>query len=218
MTVRHKVNPGECVLSIAAKHGFTDWRFVYEHADNDELRDSRHDPNVLHPGDELQIPEHRSHYEACVTEKLHRFRRPGLQCRLRIIVKDEEETPLADADYELVIGEYKIQGKTDGNGVVDQTLAPTEREGHLTVWPTNEPEGERFCWDLKLGHLNPLEEITGLQARLNNLGYHCGRVDGDFGPATKVALRSFQHAHDLPITGEPDDETKQRLFEQHANT
>ena len=39
------------------------------------------------------------------------------------------------------------------------------------------------------------------QTRLARLGYHPGPIDGDFGPMTSRAIRSYQADYGLPITG-----------------
>ena len=48
-------------------------------------------------------------------------------------------------------------------------------------------------------------EIREIQRALGRKGYYTGRADGIFGPWTKRALRQFQQAQQLPITGEMDD-------------
>ena len=43
--------------------------------------------------------------------------------------------------------------------------------------------------------------IMALQARLNALGFNCGKPDGVFGPLTLAATRSFQRSRHLPDDG-----------------
>ncbi|HEY5705425.1 MAG TPA: peptidoglycan-binding domain-containing protein [Terrimicrobiaceae bacterium] len=49
------------------------------------------------------------------------------------------------------------------------------------------------------------------QARLARLGYYPGPIDGDFGPMTSRALRSYQADYGLPITGRLDYQTRSSL-------
>jgi hypothetical protein len=44
-------------------------------------------------------------------------------------------------------------------------------------------------------------QVKALQRALKALGYPVGKVDGDYGPATKTALAAFQHASGLTADG-----------------
>ncbi len=52
--------------------------------------------------------------------------------------------------------------------------------------------------------------VSQLQQSLRKLGHHLN-VDGDFGPATQVALREFQKGNGLAVTGIADPETLGRI-------
>ena len=64
---------------------------------------------------------------------------------------------------------------------------------------------------IRLGYVNPVDDVRGMQERLNGLNDPCGDEDGDIGDLTLEALRKFQKEHNLPITGQPDDATLARL-------
>jgi Putative peptidoglycan binding domain len=49
------------------------------------------------------------------------------------------------------------------------------------------------------------------QTRLARLGYYPGPIDGDFGPMTSRAIRSYQADYGLPITGRLDYRTRASL-------
>lgn len=77
-------------------------------------------------------------------------------------------------------------------------------------------------WELKIGALNPLQEeaptdrcISGVQQRLNNLGFNSGPVDGIRGPITKGAVRAFQEFFKLKVDTDPGPETQGKLNEVH---
>lgn len=50
-----------------------------------------------------------------------------------------------------------------------------------------------------------------LQLILNSLGYSVGQVDGVVGANTKAALKKFQKAYELKVTGEVDEDTALEL-------
>ena len=51
----HVVEQGECLSSLTQLYGFSDYRQIYYHPNNSELRRKRPNPNVLYPGDEVFI-------------------------------------------------------------------------------------------------------------------------------------------------------------------
>ena len=52
---------------------------------------------------------------------------------------------------------------------------------------------------------------TELQSRLKQLGHYQGEIDGKVGPQTIKAIREFQQAYKLRVTGYKDPETIQTL-------
>ncbi|MBF0492898.1 MAG: peptidoglycan-binding protein [Deltaproteobacteria bacterium] len=59
--------------------------------------------------------------------------------------------------------------------------------------------------------IRPGYEVKGVQARLRQLGYNAGLVDGDVGAQTKEALKQFQKDKGLPVTGTPNKKTQREL-------
>jgi hypothetical protein len=217
----HVVRQGECLSSIAADYGFVDWRTVYEHPDNADFRALRPNPNLIYPGDRIVIPDRREKEESGDTEQRHRFVRRGARHRLKVRVQDLEGEPIAGAPYRLLVDGKRYEGNTAGDGMVEQVISPQARYGELTVWPTaapsdTDPGPACLTWTLALGHLDPVEELTGVQARLNNLGFESGPVDGIMGPITRSAVRRFQEKHALLVDGIPGPQTQGKLVEVYG--
>jgi hypothetical protein len=53
--------------------------------------------------------------------------------------------------------------------------------------------------------------VASAQERLARLGYYPGPIDGDFGPITSRAIRSYQMDYGLPVTGRLDSRTRASL-------
>jgi N-acetylmuramoyl-L-alanine amidase len=70
--------------------------------------------------------------------------------------------------------------------------------------------------ELAFGGLDPITELSGIRARLQHLGYLRGPVDGASDAGTERALRAFQEAQGLEVTGVVDDATRDRLREAHG--
>lgn len=67
-----------------------------------------------------------------------------------------------------------------------------------------------------VGPASTLADVENLQIMLKLLGYRVGMVDGLFGPATSLAIRTFQSDNGLPQTGVANEATL-NLLEQKAN-
>lgn len=67
---------------------------------------------------------------------------------------------------------------------------------------------------LRLGCVG--EDVRQTQIRLMSLGYYTGKISGRYLPATQEAIRLFQTANSLEITGEADVRTLEKLFGSDA--
>lgn len=56
------------------------------------------------------------------------------------------------------------------------------------------------------------DEVKDLQARLKQLDWYLIKIDGVYGPKTVEAVKGFQGKREIPVTGEVDQRTKDRLF------
>jgi len=120
-----------------------------------------------------------------------------------------EAEPRANEAYVLKIDGETIEGSLDGDGLLDVLISPTARDAKIKF-------ETREAWlPLNLGALEPKDSLAGVQQRLNNLGFFCGRVDGKFGPKTHGALLRFQRREKLERTGQCDAGTVARLEALH---
>ena len=55
------------------------------------------------------------------------------------------------------------------------------------------------------------DRVRGLQARLRQIGWYSGNVTGFYGSVTTTAVRGFQARRAIPITGQVDQRTLDRL-------
>jgi N-acetylmuramoyl-L-alanine amidase len=210
----HVVAAGECLATIAARYGFADARALYEHPANSALRAKRPNPHVLDPGDEVAIPDPAPKVFTCSTGRAHRFvvTRPTRSVRLRLV--DAEGKPLARKQYKLVDGAEVRIGQTDDRGELHEEVSGDSLDVTLQL-----DEEIRI---LRLGALNPASlqtqdgGVSGVQARLKNLGYNIGQVDGVRGRLTAEAIKAFQRKHGQSETGEIDGELLRALEREHG--
>lgn len=216
----HTVEQGEYLGSIAARYGFRDWRAIYDHPKNEKFRQRRPNPNVIYPGDVIFIPDKDEKTVSGATGCTHKFQVKNPQHYLKIILKDSERKVLQNVDYRLTIGEETFTGKTGADGLVYHRLPVNASEGTLTV------DQLGFGWSLKIAHLDPVHEeaedtpiLTGIKARLKNLGFYFGEVDDEFNPETQDAVQRFQQIIESrkDPDGQLDRQTRESLLKEHGS-
>jgi N-acetylmuramoyl-L-alanine amidase len=200
--------------SIAAQYGFANWKTIYEHPSNAALRKARPNPNLLHPGDELFVPDLAQKSESCATEARHRFQVKRAAAKLRVVLCDDRDKPLADKRYVIRGDGIEREGRTDGEGLVEESIPPHLDSAELLVWQDEDGEGPPGRYPLRLGHLDPTDTPSGVQARLHNLGYRCP-ASGGTPEETRAAVRAFRREHGLKESDAIDDEFRERLRREH---
>lgn len=209
MATNHQVKAGDCLSSIAFEYGFLP-DTIWNHPSNAELKKKRKDPNVLLPGDVVFVPDKRLKEVSHATNQVHKFTVKNVPAKLSLRLLFEGE-PRRSEPYTLDIDGKKISGTSDSDGNIKISIPPNARSGKLTIGT-----GERLMeYNLQLGRLDPVDQISGVQSRLNNLGFNCGRVNGVLNDETKEALEAFQVSVGLPPNGELDAATQAKLYESH---
>jgi hypothetical protein len=202
----HVIQPGESLSSVAYKYGFFP-ETIWLHANNEELRASRSNPNALQPGDKLFIPHREAKSVFLPAGRTHRFRRRAIPevLTLRLL---RVGRPWSGEPYELEIDGVPVPpGTTDADGFLRQPILPSAREGVLRI------SGQTIV--LKLGHLQP-NIAVGARQRLTNLGFDCGApADADAEERLAAAVRAFQQRLGLEVTGRLDAPTLQAIEDVH---
>lgn len=136
------VAPGDCCSSLAEKAGFSSYAPVYNDGANAELRKARPNPNMLVPGDSVTVPDRTTKEADAETGSEHKFKVKTTQVKLRIVVFDEEDKPVANKPFRLVIGGLTVDGTTPKNGLVEQVVPASATSGELILDPDAEPPPE----------------------------------------------------------------------------
>jgi N-acetylmuramoyl-L-alanine amidase len=210
--MKHIVVDGDCIQSIAAQYGFADGSDIWNDPQNASLKQLRGDGNQLHPGDKVSISKPKPKEFNLATGKRHKVVVPRPKRLIRLRFLDEEGKPMS-GDYVFKAGDLERTGALDGDGVLEQKIPADITRAEVTIGQLRRT--------ILIGHLNPLSDTddngtSGAQARLVNLGYATGEIDGQQGPMTQAALREFQADHDLDVTGELDDDTIAKLNDEHG--
>ncbi|MDX2150489.1 MAG: LysM domain-containing protein [Bryobacteraceae bacterium] len=198
----HTVAQGECLSSIAERYGF-DWSTLWNHPSNAQLKQLRQDPNVIYPGDVVEIPERTEKKLDAATDALHNFKKKGpAQFVLRLLDGDQ---PIAGQEYDLVVDGRSFTGSTDGDGFIRQTLPPAAQSGRLTVGSGS----TRNVYELDFGTVDPVTTESGVKGRLSDLGYGVDNL-GD-------AIKAFKAKHSLsPVDDQINDAFRNKLKEVYG--
>lgn len=203
----HIIASHECINSIAVRYGFT-WSDIWDHPDNQALREARTNPNLLCPGDELVIPERTAGEQSLASGQQHKVVVHNLTALLRIRLEYDGE-PVSGA-YVLEVGGRRLEGELDGDGQLEQTVPAAATRGRLLLVERNEQI------DLLLGDLDPPNTPTGAVERLINLGLFTDRSVRELTPEVRHVLLLVQREEGLDPTGELDDETADALVRWHG--
>lgn len=209
----HVVNSGECLSVIAARYGFADYKTIYDHPDNAELKKQRPNPNLIYPGDEVFIPARGGKTVEIAAGKAYAFTLKRAKKALRIVIQKHDGTALGGEAGILSIGGKNIPVTSDGGGKIEQMVPIDERQATLTI--------AGRVLKLRFGNLNPIGEtpdggVTGAKGRLKNLGYDVPDSLDSFDDSTHAAIALFQHDHKLIVTGKLDAATAKQLASTHG--
>jgi N-acetylmuramoyl-L-alanine amidase len=199
----YRVHQGDCIWSIAKTAGLLPMT-IWNHPNNSALKAKRKDPNILFPGDVVFVPGLAAAEFVRPVDRTHKFQLDGFRAKLRIRLLDDG-APRADEKYTLNVGGKRTNGQTDSNGWITENVSAHAKEGMLFLQDGHEQ------YPIRLGELDPVDEVSGIQARLRNLGFYGGDIDGEMDDATSAAISLFQKDNQLEETGAADSATQAAL-------
>jgi peptidoglycan hydrolase-like protein with peptidoglycan-binding domain len=213
MSTSHIVKQGEHLSQIAFEAGFRNFEVIWNDPVNADLKKKRQNPNVLFPGDVVVIPERNTKQESAATDQRHRFKVtiPKLELRIRLLGLDSK--PAAGVEVEVTIDGNVTPITTPGDGMIEQLLSPTARGGSIRFKDERTPFKQQIPIEVKVGHLDPVEEESGQRGRLNALGYEAGdpAKSGDGSLEFRSAVEEFQCDHGLKVDGVVGAQTRKKL-------
>lgn len=200
---------GDCFINICNQEGFF-WETVWNHPENRELRERRQKHNIIKKGDRIYIPDWELREYQAETEKRHTFCVKVAKVNFTLTLKDLGQ-PRANESYILIVNGRSITGTTDDNGTFTESIPPKARYGRLLLGEKQEEITINF------GFMDPIDEISGVQRRLQNLGYYEGEIDDQLNFETIGAIAEFQRWAELSGEGKLSDETKQALVKANGS-
>lgn len=202
--MNYTVIQGDCLSSIGEKYGIP-WKKIWNHAENAAFKQARKDPNVLYPGDVLFIPDKGLKEENGSTEQKHKFVKKTDKVWLKVRLLEEDE-PRKNLSYTLKFDGKSVTGTTDGDGKLEEEISDSTSEAWIKT--------DEDVYYLKVGHLDPVEEDSGVAQRLQNLAFLGKDYDDE---SLSAAIKDFQKKYGLGETGTADDATQSKLKEKHGS-
>lgn len=215
MPTSHTIRLGECIGSLTKRYGFADHKRIHDDPANATLKGNRPNPNVLAEGDVVVVPDPTVKDENGATEQRHRFKLKRPATLLRIVIQDDAGAGIASKRYRLVVGTETFNGTTPADGKVEHPIPDDALAATLELWLKDEPGIDALRVQLDLGALEHESKDRACQARLVNLAFDCGRIDGTVDDPTKAAVRGFQRKQGLTANGNLDAATRDRLRQRH---
>lgn len=210
----------DCVSKLAYAYGLRYPKLVVDAPENGALWTHRANPDVLYPGDEVFVPKFERSERPAALDTRNSFRLSVGRPRLRVAIQTAQGEAIDGCHFQLDIeGRSPLFGKSDGAGLIEKPLQPDDDAATLHLGPDVRfgADAERLVYELLLGALDPVEHLEGVQARMNNLGFDCGIVDGVNGPLTRAAVRAFQKASGLIVDAIPGPVTQAALEAAHGS-
>ncbi len=211
------IRQGDYLTKLGHTMGF-DPQTVWQNPKNQSLRERRPDPEMLHPGDLLWVPDQADLRRLPVrsgASNQYVAHIPKKPIDLKIQIGGEV---LAKEPFVVLgLGPDPVEGETDETGHLK-----TQVEVHVREIEVILPNQNRTL-RLRIGDLDPMDTIAGLRKRLLHLGYYqptrvgIENQDATDGDALIAALKAFQSFEALPVTGKLDDETRKALNEAHGS-
>jgi len=212
MTQQHTVAQGETLLRIARQYGYQTSKALYNHPSNAEFKALRPDPNLIYPGDKITIPPKKEKFIPLRTNSINSFVVQNEKEYFRLQIIHEDGDDITGKRIVITIGSQTIDTVLPGNGLIEVELNENDSlTGQVDLYLKEDQSSPSESFTAQVGHLDPIDTLSGVQARCNLLGFDCGTVDGINGSKTKAGVRDFQYEHDLEVDGIAGAKTKAKL-------
>lgn len=212
------VRQGDYLTKLAFVHGF-DVDEVWGDPKNDEIRGLRKEHHILAPGDVVYLPVKEKEGLPIQKGVTNRYvaKVPKVVVDLLLMQEGSEgdRTPIKNERYVVEGAGEGAEARTGDDGRVTLTVPV-----HLSEVSILLPERcQRYL--VRVGHMDPSAEASGVRARLSHLGYLGHSATGEASSALpsdeelRQAIMAFQAAHQLPETGVADEAMRRALEDSH---
>ena len=206
--IPYVVRQGDSLAKLAFVQGF-DADEIWGLPENAAISGLRRDPNMLRPGDILQLPVRPKEALSLTAGTTNRYVANVPRVHVHLCLRDDAGNALGNEPYEIQgLGPART-GTSTAEGDVSFEAPVVTREVSLLLTERG------ITLPIRIGDLDPVEESSGVRMRLQHLGL-LRAGDHDDG-ALRSSVRAFQEAQGLPPTGQIDDATRTALITAHGS-
>ncbi len=205
------VRQGDYLTKLGHLKGF-DAAKAWADSANDDIRKKRSSMDTLEPGDIVYIPDVAPKqipiHGGIVNHYIARIPKVPVNLKLQVGGTVLQKEPVVIRG----IGPKPVESATDENGILTTSVKVHVREIEVEL-----PQRNRTL-RVRVGDMDPINELSGLQKRLTHLGFYVPTKTGTenfdaLDPAQILsALKAFQASKKLKVTGKLDDDTKKALI------
>lgn len=211
--IAYVVRQGDFMTKLAHTRGF-DAKEVWNDPKNDAIRGRRPNMDILAPGDVVYLPKAPKSGLDFTKEATNRYKAKVPMVDVDVTFTDSAGDPIANEAFELQGLERGPKGSdppkdertTDGDGKASFRVPVTVREV-VAHFPRR-----NVSYAFRIGDMDPIDESTGAQKRLTNLGYLPADLSAEaLAMYLPSAIRTFQKDEGVEITGSLDAATLEAL-------
>ncbi|MBK8258775.1 MAG: peptidoglycan-binding protein [Polyangiaceae bacterium] len=204
------VKQGDYLSKLAFIYAF-DAEAVWDHELNSALKSARKSGDMLAPGDVLYLPVTPKEGLPFTSGGTNRYKGSIPMVDVNLAFHDMDEKPIANAAFTIdVPGVRPNSGTSDGDGKVSFKVPVTHREVPVLFPDLN------LIFHVRVGDLDPADEMTGAMQRLAHLGYFAESDMGNRDADLALAVLRFQRLKGLEETGALDAATLEALEGVHG--
>jgi hypothetical protein len=223
---RYKVAQGDRLPTIAREKGFARWQTIWNFKGNAALKELRGSAHILLPGDEVAIPSklaREAEVPGGTAEYVVQTAAEVLRVRFAAITSTEDHPVTYKATPDTggaVVGVLPDNRKLEIDLPPDTTKVRVElsRKSDGNADASDGDDSKPFAsYDFTTGGLDPASEVSGVQARLLNLGLYSGGITGNLDDATRAAIAHFRWAKLRDRKDDMDEDFLSALKETHRS-
>lgn len=146
-------------------------------------------------------------------ERVYASIEPSPFAMVRFCIQDAAGAPRGGSGCSLMLDGQVTTATSATDGYVEFRVPAEACTATLLVQGADGKGQERH---IVLGGLQAVDDEAGVEGRLRNLGFDTGPAVGKQPDAVAGALSGFQQRCALEPTGTPDDDTRERLAQEHG--